>query len=219
VKIFRLLSVSLVAFSALVAAGVFVFALAVTFAVSFFRDIEISAWTVVTAQIARWFILFMGVYAIHNVLPIAIAHGRTRREFLSAATGFSVVFAFAMAALAWLGHLAEGGVYALMDWRADDHGLPHAYFLMFLVWCAAGMFLAAAFDRWGPGGIFALPFGVAMVVTSSVRIPGTGELPFIRNEMSVFGAGWHVASVCAWVLAVVATWAIARDMPVRTKVM
>ncbi|MEU7479615.1 hypothetical protein AB0A63_26745 [Lentzea sp. NPDC042327] len=216
-RVFRHLATSLAGFSALVAAGVFVFTVALTFAVSLFKDVVISGWSVAAGQVGPWFVLFVGVHVIHNVLPVAVAHGRTRRELLGAATGFSVVFAAAMAAVAWLGFAVEGGVYALMDWTAGDRGLPHAYFLMYLVWCAVGMLLAAAFDTSGLAGLVALPFGIAFAVMAKVRIPGSGELPFLRNEMSLLGAGWHVASAVAWLLAVAATWLIAKNMPVRSK--
>lgn len=216
-KIFRHLTTSLTAFCALVAVGAFAFALVVTFVVSAFRDVEISAWNVVTSQIARWFLFWVGIYLIHNLLPIAVAHGRTRREFLLGASGFTVVLAFVMALLGWLGFLVEGGVYSLMDWNADEHGSSLAYFLMFLVWCAVGMFCAAAFGRFGAGGIFSVPIGLALVIVTTVRIPGSGELPFIRNIPVLFGSGWHLMSVAAFVVALAGTWAIARDMPIRLR--
>lgn len=216
-KIFRHLTASLVTFCAIVAACAFVFALVVTFVVSAFRDVEISAWNVVTSQIARWFMFWMGIYVIHNVLPIAVAHGRTRREFLVAATGFFVVFAAVMAAIAWFGFVVEGGIYGLMDWRADEHGSTWAYFLMFLVWTAVGAFVAAAFDRFSAGGIFSLPIGLVLVVFAGARVPGSGNLPFIRNIPVLLGAGWYLVSLAAFLLAVAGTWAIARDMPLRLR--
>lgn len=216
-KIFRYLTASLVTFSAIVAAIVFLFAVVVTFVVSAFRGIEISAWNVVMSQIARWYMLFTGVYVLHNLLPIAIAHGRTRREFLAAASGFFVVFALAMAVVGWLGFLLEGGIYGVMDWGTDERGSLHAFFLMFLVWCAVGAFVATAFDRYGAVGIFSLPVGLALVVATNVRVPGSGNLPFIRNIPSLLGAGWHLVSLAAFLVALAGMWAIARDMPVRSQ--
>ncbi|SDL99595.1 hypothetical protein SAMN04488074_11598 [Lentzea albidocapillata subsp. violacea] len=216
-KIFRHLNASLLIFCAMVAAGAFVFVLVVTFAVSAFRGIEISGWNVVTSQIARWFLFWMGIYVIHNMLPIAVAHGRTRREFLAGASAFTVVLALLMAVLGWLGFAAEGGIYSLMDWNADEHGSPVAYFLMFLVWCTTGMFCAAAFDRFGAGGIFSVPIGVVLVAVTTVDIPGSGNLPFIPNLPVLLGAGWHAVSVAAFLVALACTWAIARDMPVRLR--
>lgn len=218
-KIFRKLTVPLVLFSAIVAAAVFVFAVVVTFVVSAFRGVEISAWNLVTAPIARWYVFFFGVYVIHNLLPIAIAHGRTRREFLAATAGFTVVFAAAMALLAWLGFFVEGGIYALMDWRADEHGSLLAYFLMFLVWCGVGAFAAAAFDRFGPRGVFSLPIGLVLVFMTGARMPETANLPFIRNIPDLFGEGWYVVALAAWLVAFAGTWAIVRDMPIRARAM
>ncbi|GGM68799.1 hypothetical protein GCM10011609_00650 [Lentzea pudingi] len=216
-KIFRHLTTALTTFSALVAGGAFAFVVALTFVVSIFRDVEISAWNVVASQIGPWFLLFIGVYAIHNTLPIAIAHGRTRREFLVAASGFSVVLALVMTVAEWLGFLVEGGIYSLMDWSAGEHGTQYAYFQMYLVWVAVGMLCAAAFDRFGAGGIFVLPVAFAFVVITRVQIPGSGDFPFFRNVPSVLGSGWHVLSVAAFLVALAGTWAIARDMPVRQR--
>lgn len=216
-KIFRHLTVTLVMYGAIVAACVFLAALAAEFTISVFGDIVFSGWMLVTVQIARWFVLWVGVYAIHNVLPIAIAHGRTRREFLGAAAGFTVVFALAMALLTWLGFLVEDGVYDLMDWRSPPHASLLAYFLMFLVWCVVGMLFAAAFDRWGYGGVFTLPLGLALAVVPGITMLGTGDLPFIRDAPAMLGEGWHVVSVGAWVVGMAVTWAIARDLPVRVR--
>lgn len=216
-KVFRHLTTTLVLFCAMVAAGAFALSVVVVFAVSAFGDVEISAWNVVTSQIARWFLFAVGIYVIHSLLPVAVAHGRTRREFLVAASGFSVVLAFAMTLVEWLGFVVEGGIYSLMGWNADEHGSPVAYFLMFLVWCAVGMFCAAAFDRFGAGGIFSVPIGLVLVVVTAVRIPGSGKLPFIRNVPSLLGAGWHLMSALAFVVALACTWAIVRDMPIRSR--
>jgi hypothetical protein len=218
VKIFRYLTMTMVSFSAFAAACVFLVVLAVSFVISMFGEIVFSGWMLVSVQIARWFVLCVGAYAVHNVLPIAVAHGRTRREFLVAATGFTAVFALVMAVLMWLGFLVEGSVYSLMDWRTTPHGSPLAYFLMFLVWCGVGMFVTAAFDRWGNGGgVLTLPVALALVLVPGITMPGTGDMPFVRDAPYLLGDGWHVVSLFAWVVAAAATWAIARDMPVRVR--
>ncbi|WP_330274216.1 hypothetical protein OG205_00530 [Lentzea sp. NBC_00516] len=216
-KIFRHLTASLTTFSAMVAGGAFAFVVALTFVVSVFRDVEISAWNVVASQIGPWFLLFMGVYAIHVMLPIAVAHGRTRREFLVAASGFSVVLALVMTAVEWLGFLAEGGIYSLMDWRADEHSTQLTYLLMYLVWIAVGMLCAAAFDRFGAGGILVLPVALALVVATRVQLPGSGNLPFLDEIPDALGPEWYLLLAVSFVVALAGTWAIARDMPIRTR--
>jgi hypothetical protein len=217
VKIFRHLTTTLVTFSAIIGASAFVFAVVVTFVVSAFRDVEISAWNVVATQIARWFLFWAGVYVIHNVLPIAVAHGRTRREFLLATSGFTVVLSLVLALLAWLGFLVEGGIYSLMDWRAGEHGSPLAYFLMFLVWCAVGAFVAAAYNRFGPYGLLSFPAGLVLAVVAGVKVPGSGELPYLPDIPVALGAGWHAVSLLAFVIALAGTWVVARTMPIRPR--
>ena len=216
-KIFRHLTTSVGLFCVLIAAGAFALAVATPFAVAAFSHVELSAWNVVVSQIARWFLFWVGIYLVHNLLPIAVAHGRTRREFLAAASAFTVVLAFGMALSGWLGFVVEGGIYSLMDWRADEHASPVAYFLMFLVWCAAGTFCAAAFDRFGAGGVFSIPIVLPLVAVTTVGIPGSGNLPFIPNLPVLLGSGWHLVSVAAFLVALGGTWAIARDMPVRLR--
>lgn len=216
-KVFRLLTASLVAYSAIVAACVFLLTLAVAFTVSLFGDVVFSGWMMVSVQIARWFVLWVGVYAIHNMLPIAVAHGRTRREFLAAATGFTAVFALAMSLLASLGFLVEDAVYDLMGWRSTPHGSPLGYLMMFAVWCGVGMFVTAAFDRWSYGGVFTLPVGLVLVAVPGVIMPGTDDLPVFRDAPEWLGNGWHVVSLFAWMITMALTWAVARDMPVRTR--
>ena len=216
-KIFRRLTAALGLFSAMVAGGAFVFVLALTFVVSIFRDVEISAWNVVASQVGPWFLLFIGVYAIHNMLPIAVAHGRTRREFLAAASAFSVVLAVVMTAVEWLGFVVEGGIYSLMDWRADEHGAQLSYFLMYLVWIAVGMLCAAAFDRYGSGGLFVLPVALVLVVVSRLRMPGSGNLPFVDDTPDLFGSALPAVLVLSFVVALTGTWVIARDMPIRQR--
>ncbi|WP_086668670.1 hypothetical protein [Lentzea kentuckyensis] len=216
-KIFRHLTVTLVTYGAIVAACVFLLTLAVSFVISRLGHIAFSGWMLVTVQIARWFVLWVGVYTIHNMLPIAIAHGRTRREFLGAATGFSAVFALAMSLLVWLGFLVEDVVYDLMGWRTTPHGSPLGYVLMFAVWCGVGMFVTAAFDRWGYAGVFTLPVGLALVAVPGVTMPGTDDLPFFRDAPEWLGNGWHVVSLFAWMVTMAVTWAVARTMPVRVR--
>jgi len=217
VKIFRHLTTTLVSFCAMVAGGTFAFAVALTFAVSIFRDVEISAWNIIASQIGPWFLLWIGVYAIHNMLPIAVAHGRTRREFLTAASAFSVVLAVVMTAAEWLGFVLENGIYSLMDWRGDEHGTQLAYFLMYLVWFAVGMLCAAAFDRFGAGGVFVLPAALALVVATRVQVPGSGNLPFIDELPDVLGVAWYAVLAGSFVIALAGTWAITRTIPVRVR--
>lgn len=216
-KIFRHLIATLVTYTAVVAACVFTLAVAITFAVSGFRDVEISAWNVVTSQIARWFLFWVGIYVIHNQLPIAVAHGRTRREFLVAASAFSVVLALVMTVIAWAGFLVESAIYSVMGWNADAHGTVVAYFLMFLVWCAVGMFCAAVFDRFGAAGVFSVPMGLLLVMVTTAGIPRAGSLPFIPDLPSLLGGGWQLVSVGAFLVAVAGTWVVARGMPVRVR--
>ncbi|HEX7306007.1 hypothetical protein [Lentzea sp.] len=216
-KLFGHLAKTLLTFCVLVAGGAFAFVVALTFVISFFRSVEISAWNIVASHVAPWFLLWVGVYAIHNVLPIAVAHGRTRRELLVGTSVLSVVLALVGTVIAWLGFVVEGGIYALMDWNADRHGAVPAYFLMYLVWFVTGTLCSAAFGRFGVGGVFSLPVAFAFIALTRAQIPGSGTLPFIPEVPGLLGTGWYGVSAVAFAVALAGTWAIARDMPVRVR--
>ncbi|MFD4674314.1 hypothetical protein ACFWNN_31655 [Lentzea sp. NPDC058450] len=216
-KIFHHLTRSIGLYCVEVALGAFAFCIAGTFALALFNDIGVSGWNIVMSQIVRWFLFWVGIYLVHNVLPIAVAHGRTRREFLTAASAFAVVLSLAVTALGLLGFYSEDGIYYLMGWSVDGHAEPLAFLMMFLVWCAAGMFCAAAFDRFGVAGVVAVPISLVLAAVTSARMPQSGDLPFIHEIPELLGNGWHLLSLVAFLVALAGTWAITRDAPVRTR--
>ncbi|MFD9704580.1 hypothetical protein [Lentzea sp. NPDC059081] len=216
-KTFPYLAKTLVSFSAMVAGGAFAFAVALTFVLSFFSTVEISAWNVVASHVGPWFLLWVGVYAIHNMLPIAVAHGRTRREFLIGTSLLAVVLAVVGIVIAWAGFLAEGALYSLMDWQADAHGSLVVHFLMYLVWFVTGALCAAGFDRFGAGGAFVLPAALVFIAVTRAQLPGSGDLPLFPDGPAQLGAGWYGLSAAAFVVALAGMWALARNMPVRVR--
>ena len=145
----------------LVACGVFIAAvLVITFGIDLWGTVSRSVWDP-AVSIVRWFALGYGLYFINRLLPVYVAHGRTRREFLRSVALFVVVAGTVVAALLTLGLALEGVLYRAMDWshRVEPERLfdsPGQYPLVFLsywamlvIWMTIGLLLAAGFYRSG----------------------------------------------------------------------
>jgi hypothetical protein len=179
----------------------------------------------------RWFALGYGVYFVYRMLPVYVAHGRTRREFLGAMATFVPVAAAMVAALLTLGLALESVLYRVMDWpqqvpaeRLFD--APGQYPLVFLtywamlvVWTTIGLLLGAGFYRSEGRELLVVALGLAMVVVTGYAI-GFNGLPLVGAVVDV--ADLPLAGALGLCLAgllpgVAATWALVRDLPIRTR--
>jgi hypothetical protein len=211
--------------------GLVLFSMAVVTVVSSFRDIVISGWEVATG-IVPWYAAFIGGYVLHTVLPLHIAHGRTRRDFAIEAVIFGGVFTTVVALLVTLGFAIEQGVYAIAGWSRgtpDDHlfasyteyGMIVAeYWLTVLVWTAAGAFVGASVYR--PSGLswFALAPALGLVAISGLtRADSAQPMGFIVNRLpqadSMSLALTALLSLVSVLIALGLTWLTIRDMPMR----
>jgi hypothetical protein len=219
---------------ALLWAGFFVFVTLVTLVVSAFRPIEISGWEV-ASQLPRWFVGGIGVYLTAVYLPLYIAHGYTRREFLAQAPLATAATVGVAALLMTVGYGLERVVYGLADWpqtlqqshlfaAPDQYGLILLEFLvLFSVWAAAGALCGAGFYRGPAPGLAVTPVALAMVgLAEAVLNPGFFELvtaiaaglgmqPTTVSTTTAVGIG-----VGAVVTGSAVTWALVRDLPVRS---
>jgi hypothetical protein len=71
---------------------------ALTFALDLRVDLDRSVWDP-AVSVARWFALGYGVYLVNRLLPVFVAHGRTRREFAASIAVFMVAASAMVAAL------------------------------------------------------------------------------------------------------------------------
>lgn len=206
----------------------------VTGIVSRFVEIEQSAW-IIAVNLPPWYMFGMGVYMTAVYLPLYIAHGITRREFMRQATPFMVALAGLGAALMTAGFGIERGLYRLLDWPQvfpDDHdGLfnsPNqygmiflAFWLMFLAFVVVGAFIAAAFYRGGWGGLVGcalVPVGLVLVAPAELVIRRNAPVPLL----AVFDVGTTTlvavgACLTSFLVGLMLTWAFVRDLPLRSK--
>jgi hypothetical protein len=181
--------------------------------------------------IVRWFALGYGVYFVYRMLPVYVAHGRTRHEFLRSMATFVLVAATMVAALLTLGLALESVLYRVMDWPQrvpaerlfDSPGQYPMVFLtywaMLVIWTTIGLLLGAGFYRSGGSELVVIALGLAMVVVTGYAI-GFNGLPFVGAVVDV--ADVPLAQSLALCLAgllpgAAATWALVRDIPIRNR--
>jgi len=161
-----------------------------------------------------------------------VAHGRTRREFLRSIALFVVAAGAVVAALLAAGFAIEGLLYRVMDLpqrvapeRLFDAPTQYpriflSYWAMLVVWTTIGLLLGAGFYRSGGNELVVLVLALAMVVVSGYGI-GFNGLPFVGAVVDL--ADLPLAGSLALCLAGLApgaavTWALVRDLPIRTRV-
>lgn len=211
--------------------GLIVTVMAVVTGVSFFRDIVVSGWEI-AAGIVPWYAAFIGGYVLHTMLPLHIAHGRTRRDFAIEAAIFGGIFTIVVALLTTLGFLIEQGVYAIAGWSRgtpDNHlyasytdyaTIFAEYGLTILVWTAAGAFVGASIYRSSELGWFSLVPGLGMVAIAGLARAESGQpMGFILNRLPETGSGslalTALLSLVSLLIGIGLTWLTMRDTPMR----
>jgi hypothetical protein len=227
----RLLFATHLPFLALCWAGFAAAVLALTFALALRVDLDRSVWDP-AVSVARWFALGYGVYFVNRLLPVYVAHGRTRREFAASMAVFLVAASAMVAALLTLGLALEGVLYRAMDWprqvdaeRLYDAAGPYplvlvSYWALLLAWAAIGLLLAAGFYRSNGSELVAIALALAMVAVTGYAI-GFDGLPFLGAVVDL--ARVPLAGTLALFLAgllpgAAVTWALVRDIPIRSRV-
>ncbi|HEX8631195.1 MAG TPA: hypothetical protein VF755_23805 [Catenuloplanes sp.] len=198
--------------------------------VAIFGTVRISAIDV-GGQILRWLALGYGGYLTYNLLPVYLVHGQTRREFLRQAPVFQFVTSAAVAALTTLGYAAESLLYRANGWTqaftedrpytaASQYGVIFlSYWSMLLVWSLTGLFIGAGFYRLQAGGVLTLLLALPLLAVSGLST-GFLNLPFLDLGLGLRNPGLPavvgLSALCA-VVALGLAWALARDMPLRTR--
>jgi hypothetical protein len=205
--------------------------------VALFTDIRTSGWEKAT-QLPRWYAGAIGVYMTALYLPVYIAHGRTRREFLKQSPAAILVTTTVLALLMAIGFGIEYLAYRVAGWpqalssthlfdSPTDFGpifLQH--WLAFLVWMVAGTFLGAGFYR-NPGlGFLMLPVALLAVTLIESSLGGNATVSALPPLLTLFdfipqtgtvGRALVMAAGCSavgWLI----TWLVVKDLPMKTKV-
>jgi hypothetical protein len=205
--------------------------LVLTIGIDLRTTISWSVWDP-AASFVRWFAFGYGLYFINRMLPVYLAHGRTRREFAGSMALFVLVAAAVVAALLTVGFVLEAALYRFMEWphRIEPERLfdaPDQYPLVFLsywamlvIWMTIGLLLAAGFYRSGGNELVVIVLALAMVVVTGYGI-GFSGLPFIGTVVDVADVPL-AGSLAIWLAGLLpgaaVTWALVRDIPIRNRV-
>lgn len=216
---------------AILAAGSFVFAMVVVFIVSMFRDIQISAWSVV-GSIAPWYVAVMAGWIVYFQIPLFVSHGRTRkagfREWVLTGVGFAPLGA----ALMSVGFLLEGFIYDLAGFTTEAESdrlysgtsdLPEVflqYLFTFAAWYALGGFIGGSLYRSVDWGWISIPVSVGIVtLTGSWDHTGGGLFGVLRRIVPGinYGSLWldFGLSAVAVAIGVGLAWLIVSELPLR----
>lgn len=231
------LLMSYLIFTAMIWAGTLLFAFTLTFAVSIWNEITISAWRIV-GQAARWFVLGSMWHLGWRMFELYLTHGRTRRAFYLEALPFIAAFALCAAALYTLTFPLEALWYAIFGWHQGmgDAVLYDSAFdlpmialessTVFLLWAAGGFFVATAWYRSGLLGAATIALGLVCIVVSTVAL-GEREGPayILLDRLPILvepdGTPNVVIAVVIHLVMTAAllglSWLWLRDMPVHGK--
>lgn len=222
------------ALAALTAVGLFFVIALITLGIDRFETLDMSVWSEAASQVPRFFVLFIGIHIAMSVLPLHVAHGRTRRDFAIEGAIFAVCYSAGVALLVVAGFGLEALLFRLIDAPQtipDGHFFSSAgevhlifleHFLMFLGWTLGGTFLGAAFYRFDSNGLFAILLVLLPAVMLDVAIGAKdGPIGGMLNRVvevgtPVFGVS-ILMSLAAAAILLAASWPVVRDIPLRGK--
>jgi hypothetical protein len=92
------------------------------------------------------------------------------------------------------------------------------YLVEFLTWIVAGSLMGAGFYRWHGGGLFTVPVAITLIVLAESALAREPLLPLVRSLLLdlpqslalTFGVG-----LGTFVLGLLLTWSLVRDIPLR----
>lgn len=180
-------------------------------------------------QAPRWLLFGLGIDVVTTYLRLHLAHGRTRRDFIGETAAYTVVLSGVTAALITFGYLLERGYYALFGWpqtlpgeglfsAADQYpAILGTFWLTFLLWTVVGVLVGLGFFRSTLLGVATIPLGLAIVAPTVV---GSGQLPLIGHALvdrDLTAGVLLAASAGLFLVGIGLSWAIVRDVPMKSK--
>lgn len=223
-----------IALTFLVWVGYLVVVLVGTAVASNWTDITQSTWQEAASQVPRWFALFIGIRVGHDLLPLHVAYGQTRREFSAMGAVFILVFATAAALMVTAGFVFEAGLYEVTGWPQsieERHLYSSAWelhlifteaWLPLALWTAGGAFIGVAFYR--ESGLGGLAIGVCIVIAGVAGIildgdwgPFGGVYERLTGDNEVHPAIGIPAYLGCIALVAGMAWLTVRDIPLRNK--
>ena len=207
--------------------GFVITVLAVIFGIDRWSQIQMSIWEQASKAIP-WYVAFMSGYVMYQVIPMYVAHGKTRRDATIEWGIFAGLFAVLAAVLSTIGYALEWFLYWAMAW---PHELDNEHFstsdtafgmmliealLQMVVWSAAGGLVGACVYRSSSyGWVALLPAG--LLVSLSGVGTDAGPFAFVMGLLPDVTPDLLLAFPLAVIGAAVALaglWVLMRDMPI-----
>ena len=217
----------------LVWAGFSLFVFLVTAGVAQWREIAVSGWEQ-AVQATQWYSLIIGVCLGWTYLPLHLAHGQTRRDFMAQAAVFVGAFAAVAAALVTATFLIESVIYSLVGWsQSVDTGHLYSsatdvpavfteWLLRSALWTAGGLFIASAWYRADSLGGLAIFVAILCAGLSGIAYgpewgPSVRIFEYVTGGASLGATGGILLHVTLVTTLLALTWAVVRDIPLRSR--
>jgi hypothetical protein len=228
----RVLATAYLPFIGLLWVAFMVVIMVVTGIIAMRGTVSTSALHVGATQLPRWLMFGLGIDMVSTYLRMHLAHGRTRREFVTQSVAYSVLMSGFGAVLITLGYLVERGFYALFGWpqklnrealfaTADEYPvILGTFWLIFLMWTAAGLVIGLGFFNSTGFGLLTIPIGL-LIALPTVIFTRNGGFPVIGDDLvdlDISDSVLLAASGGLFVVAVGIIWALARQIPMKSKV-
>ncbi|MGC4191713.1 MAG: hypothetical protein QM589_11225 [Thermomicrobiales bacterium] len=220
-----------IAFTLLAALGFGLVIAAVVIGAAWKSTVTGSIWEPATNAIP-WFAAVLAGHTFHQVVPMLIANGRTRREATIAGIQVIGTMTLTISLLSTLAYVIELVVYRWQGWPrtiGGNHFFTHhdqvgrifwETLLTIALWSCLGAMVGAAFYRDDRQGWFSLV--PAALIMTGVGIFMTVQAPVADNVIANVLSGWGrslpvatLATAVGLVFTSVILWRIVRDMPLR----
>lgn len=151
-------------------------------------SLSISLWEGIAANAQFWFVFAMGTSLTYSYLPVHVAHGGTRRSFVTATTLAIIVGALLLALTMPIGYLLESLIYDRYDWVQAFRG-EH----LFENWRQIGPLLLEYGLRYAFAGVLGTMVAGTYYrlgnIWATVLLPVTVLLPLALESRLVYSSG------------------------------
>jgi energy-coupling factor transporter ATP-binding protein EcfA2 len=178
------------------------FRIPLTFAINLRVTITESVWDP-AVSVVRWFAFGYGLYLLNHLLPLYVAAGRTRREFLGSVARFVAGAGAVLAALLALGFALEGVLLPGHAAGLDDHR------------AAPGRRVLPVRRERAGGGPAGPDHGAGDRFRDRLQRPALRRRRRRRGVADVPLAGTLALCLAGLLPGAAATWTLVRDLPIR----
>ena len=178
-------------------------------------DEHTSAWGLISLQAPGWFLFVVAIIWATMALPVAVAHGVTRKAFCVGAAWFGLLSAVGFGLVMTAGHLLEYEIYqrnGILTLLTAPYPVPTVRGTLWTIVSCAGFLIGG----WLIGlAFYRLPVWAAILLIPLFAVPAGGGL------LVPYGAQWpggrELFAAIAIGAGTVAAYLLARTTPIRPR--